>query len=780
MNRTPGTTQRTVGTNAEHESAIKHVTGRARYIDDIPEVSGTLHVAVGMSPYAKATIKSMDLSNVRQATGVVDVITAGDVPGSIDVGAVYPGDQLLAKASVEFVGQAIFAVAANSLDEAKRAVLLAEITFEIGEPVLCIQDALERSEFLLPTRQYVLGDAEAALDSAPHRLRGEQLIRGQEHFYLEGQIAMAIPGEDGGVFVYSSSQHPTEGQKLIAKVLGVDQNLVQVETRRMGGGFGGKETQAAPLGCLAALFAVRTGKAVKYRMPRQDDMVQTGKRHDFWNRYDCSFGDNGLLHGVKMQLAGLCGCTADLSEGIVDRAMFHADNAYFLNNAEITGYRCKTNTVSNTAFRGFGGPQGMMLAESMMDDIARHLQLDPLDVRKTNLYSEGRSETPYHQQVEQHLIADLIDELETTSQYRQRREAINAFNAKDGQFRKGLALTPVKFGISFTANHLNQAGALVHVYTDGSILVNHGGTEMGQGLHTKICQVVAEAFGVTLDSIRISASRTDKVANTSPTAASAGTDLNGMAALDAVNQIKTRMEVFLAEHFNVVADDIEFADDQVWVGGDAPETLTFVDAVNLAYLNRVQLWSSGFYKTPDIHFDKEAGSGTPFYYFAHGAAVSEVVVDTLTGEYRVTQVDILQDVGDSINPAIDIGQIEGGFVQGMGWLTTEELLWDDTGRLISDSPANYKIPTAYDVPDAFNVRLFNRANHKPTIYRSKAVGEPPLMLAISVWCALRDACASVADYKFNTLVNSPATPEQVYYAIQSAKQASLLSKTEQG
>ncbi|MGK0473682.1 MAG: xanthine dehydrogenase large subunit [Candidatus Azotimanducaceae bacterium] len=766
MSQSQNTVKRTVGKDIEHESAVKHVTGRAHYIDDIPEVQGTLHVAVGMSPYAKATIKSMDLSKVRQSVGVVDVITADDVQGSTDVGPVYPGDQLLAKVSVEFVGQAVFAVAANSLDEAKRAVLLADIEYDIGEPILSIQDALERSDFLLPTRQYRLGDAEAALANAPHRLKGEQLIRGQEHFYLEGQIAMAIPGEDGSVFVYSSTQHPTEGQKLIAKVLGIDQNLVQVETRRMGGGFGGKETQAAPLGCLAALFAVRTGKAAKYRMPRQDDMVQTGKRHDFWNRYDCSFDDDGQLRGVKMQLAGLCGCTADLSEGIVDRAMFHADNAYFLNNAEITGYRCKTNTVSNTAFRGFGGPQGMMLAESMMDDIARHLELDPLDVRKTNLYSEGRSETPYHQQVEQHVIADLMDELESTSQYRQRRADIKAFNAEDGQFRKGLALTPVKFGISFTAIHLNQAGALVHVYTDGSILVNHGGTEMGQGLHTKICQVVAEAFGVSLDSIRISASRTDKVNNTSPTAASAGTDLNGMAALDAVNQIKTRMAGFLAEHFDVPAGDIEFNDDQVSAGD---ETLTFVDAVKLSYMNRVQLWASGFYKTPDIHFDKEAGTGTPFYYFAHGAAVSEVVVDTLTGEYRVTQVDILQDVGDAINPAIDIGQIEGGFVQGMGWLTTEEILWDDTGRLISNSPANYKIPTAYDVPDAFNVRLYNRANHKPTIYRSKAVGEPPLMLAISVWCALRDACASVADYRFNPLVNSPATPEQVYYAIQSAK-----------
>ncbi len=407
------------------------------------------------------------------------------------------------------------------------------------------------------------------------------------------------------------------------------------------------------------------------------------------------------------------------------------------------------------------------MVESMMDDIARHLELDPLDVRKTNLYGEGGSETPYHQQVEQHILEDLIQQLEDSSDYRARREAIKEYNSEQGQFRKGLALTPVKFGISFTAIHLNQAGALVHIYTDGSILLNHGGTEMGQGLHTKISQVVANGFGVSLDRVQISPSRTDKLPNTSPTAASSGTDLNGMAALDAVNQIRDRLVEFLTEHFKIAAGDINFANDEVSVGD---KTLSFDEVIQLAFFNRVQLSASGFYKTPDIHFDKEKGSGTPFYYFAHGAACSEVIVDTLTGEYRVSRVDILHDVGDSLNPAIDIGQIEGGFIQGMGWLTTEELLWDDTGKLISNSPANYKIPTAYDVPDAFNVELYKAPNHKPTIYRSKAVGEPPLMLAISVWCALRDACASVADYKLSPKLNSPATPEQVYFAIQEAKQ----------
>lgn len=754
-----------IGVDKNHESAVKHVTGKASYIDDITEAKGTLHIAVGQSPHARARIKSMNLDKVRSAQGVVDLVTADDVPGTIDVGPIYSGDLLLTNDIVEFMGQTIFAVAATTLDAAKRAVLLAEIEYEVETPITTIQQALEHQEFVLPTRQFRLGDAEQGLQSAPHRLSGEQTVRGQEHFYLEGQIAMAMPDEDGGMLIYSSTQHPTDIQKLVARVLDVDMHLIQVETRRMGGGFGGKESQAAPLGCLSALFALRTGQTVKYRMPRQDDMVQTGKRHDFWNRFDVGFDDKGELLGVKMELAGLCGCTADLSEGIVDRAMFHADNAYFLNQAQITGYRCKTNTVSNTAFRGFGGPKGMMMVESMMDDIARHLKLDPLDVRKSNLYAEGRDTTPYHQQVEQHIIGDLIEQLETSSDYRSRREAIQAYNAEQGQFRKGLAMTPVKFGISFTAIHLNQAGALVHIYTDGSILLSHGGTEMGQGLHTKICQVVANGFGVSLDRVQISASRTDKVPNTSPTAASSGTDLNGMAALDAVNQIRDRMIEFLSEHFETDAESITFGNDQVTVGN---QTLSFNEAVSLSFMNRVQLSASGFYKTPDIHFDKEKGRGTPFYYFAHGAACSEVIVDTLTGEYRISRVDVLHDVGDSINPAIDIGQIEGGFVQGMGWLTTEELLWDDKGKLISNSPANYKIPTAYDVPDEFNVALYKEPNHKPTIYRSKAVGEPPLMLAISVWCALRDACASISGYEFNPQLNSPATPEQVYFAMQEA------------
>ena len=755
-----------VGVNTKHDSSIKHVIGTANYVDDIAEPRGMLFVATGLSTMAHARILSLDLDSVKNSKGVVDVIVHDDIPGDPDVSPVYTGDLLLAKDLVSYVGQPLFAVAATTQRLAQQAVRKAVVEYEQLEAVLTSKAALKQSSFVLPTRTFFMGDADAQMNAAPNKLEGEQMVRGQEHFYLEGQVALVIPLEDGGVHVHASSQHPSEVQKLVASVLGVNLNQVQTEVRRMGGGFGGKESQAAIPGCMAAVFAIRNNCAVKYRMPRHDDMVQTGKRHDFWNRYRCGFDDAGRLLGVDMELAGLCGFSADLSEGIVDRAMFHADNAYYLNAARIVGYRCKTNTVSNTAFRGFGGPKGMMAVEAMMEDVALSLGKDPLDVRKVNLYAPGRDETPYGQKVEQHILRTLIDQLEASSDYRARRESIVAFNKaaneKSSPLLKGISLTPVKFGISFTSTHLNQAGALMHVYTDGSIQINHGGTEMGQGLHTKIAQIVAQTLGIDYARITVTSTRTDKVPNTSPTAASSGTDMNGMAAQDAATQIRDRLTVFLADHFNTEPVNIHFANDCINVAGASH---AFADMVQLAYMNRVQLSATGFYKTPDVHFDKQAGKGHPFYYYACGAAVSEVLVDRMTGEYKVTQVDILHDVGDSINPAIDIGQIEGGFVQGMGWLTTEELLWDDTGRLISNSPANYKIPTAYDVPENFNVELFAAQNHKPTIYRSKAVGEPPLMLAISVWCALRDACAASADYKIAPKLNSPATFEQVYWAI---------------
>ena len=760
----------------QHESAIKHVTGKAQYIDDIPEWPNQLHVATGKSIHAHARVKKLDLEEVRKTIGVIDVITYADIPGDGDVGAVYSGDPLLANGLVEFVGQPIFAVAATSLEIAKRAVELAIVEYEVLEAAITPQQAMANSSFVLPQKSFTQGNAAAAIADAPRKIKGEQYVRGQEHFYLEGQICQCMPTEDQGVHVISSSQHPTEVQKLVAKVLAISLNQVQVEVRRMGGGFGGKESQAAALACTAAIFARRNQRPVKFRMPRQDDMVQTGKRHDFWNKYEVGFDDEGMILGVNMDLAAMCGYSPDLSEGIVDRAMFHADNSYYFEHVSITGYRCKTNTVSNTAFRGFGGPKGMMAAEGMIEDIARQIGKDPLDVRKANLYREGRDRTPYGQIVEQHVLGRLVTQLEESSSYRLRRDNIVRYNqvaADNGtHLRKGLALTPVKFGISFTANHLNQAGALVHVYTDGSIHLNHGGTEMGQGLHTKVAQVAARAMGVSLDQIQVTATRTDKVPNTSPTAASSGTDLNGMAVLDAVEQIKFRITKFCSEHFECEQINVSIANDTVRIereadsGNDNTQEFPFAEIVKLAYMSRVQLSAAGFYKTPKISFDFKSQTGQPFFYFANGAAVTEVIVDIRTGEYRIPRVDILHDVGESLNPALDIGQIEGGYIQGMGWLTTEELKWDNEGKLASNSPANYKIPSAYDTPSIFNVALFDEANTEDTIYRSKAVGEPPLMLGISAWCALRDACASISDYTISPKMNAPATSEEVYRCIQ--------------
>lgn len=753
-----------------HESAIKHVTGQAVYIDDMPEWPNELHVATGLSTEAHADIVSINLDKVRAYPGVVDVIVQADIPGEVDVSPVLSGDLLLAGDFVHFIGQAIFAVAATSLRAAKQAVALAEIEYKPREATLHPRQSLERQEFVLPTHTISCGDAKGALESAPNKLKSDMYIKGQEHFYLEGQISVATPNEDGGVQVFASSQHPAEVQKLVARVLGLPVAQVLVEVRRMGGGFGGKESQAAVLGCMAAVLAVRNRCPVKYRMPRQDDMVQTGKRHDFWNSYEVGFSNEGEIIAAEYDMVGKCGCTADLSDGVVDRAMFHADNAYFLPNARISGYRGKTHTVSNTAFRGFGGPKGVILAENVIEEIACAVGKDALDIRKLNCYQGEKNTTPYGQKIEDDVLLSLIEELETSSDYRARREAIKAFNKKNPFLKKGLALTPVKFGISFTSKHLNQGGALLHIYTDGSVHVSHGGTEMGQGLYTKVAQIVAKAFGIDYQRVNVGSTRTDKVPNASPTAASAGTDLNGMAALDAAMTIKSRLQEFAMEHFAIAADEFAIEDDQVILGS---ETMGFPEFIKLAYMNRVSLSSTGFYKTPKIGYDRKAAKGRPFLYFANGAAVSEVIVDTFTGEYKVTQVDILHDVGESINADIDIGQIEGAFVQGMGWLTSEELSWDEKGRITTNSPANYKIPTSADIPEKFNVKLFDRPNSEESVYRSKAVGEPPLMLGISVWCALKDACAAVADHKISPPLAVPATPEAVFYAMQAAKETSL-------
>ena len=773
-----------VGTAKKHESAELHVSGAALYIDDRPELQGQLHAAVGKSSFAHAMITSIDLSAVKAADGVIAVITVNDVPGQIDIGPVFKGDPVLApidgKGVVQYVGQPIFAVAATSFQLAKKAVLLAKISYQELTPVLTVKAALAQQNFVRPSYTMQRGDADTAIKNASHQLTGEISIGGQEHFYLEGQVSSVEPTEEGGMMVYSSSQHPSEVQKLVAEVLALPINKVTVDTRRMGGGFGGKETNAAPWACIAALLANATNKPVKLRLSRTDDMEMTGKRHPFENSYHIGFDNNGLIDGANITVNGNCGYSPDLSDAIVDRAMFHSDNAYYLNNAKVTGNRCKTNTVSHTAFRGFGGPQGMMTIEMAMDDIARALGKDPLAIRKLNLYAgmndpkniknNDRNITHYHQMVEHNNLPEIIDTLEKSSDYQQRRQQITQFNKTNPILKKGIALTPVKFGISFTVQHLNQAGALVHIYTDGTIHLNHGGTEMGQGLFTKVAQIVAEEFKVNVDTVGVSATRTDKVPNTSPTAASSGTDLNGKAAQNAAKTIKQRLITFATEHFNIGAEQVIFANSTVQLGDHC---LSFAEFVQLAYMNRVSLSATGFYKTPKIHFDRASAKGRPFFYFANGAAVSEVIIDTLTGEYKLLRTDILQDVGTSLNPAIDKGQIEGGFVQGLGWLTTEELMWNEKGRLLSNNPATYKIPAITDIPVDFRVELLkNDPNREQTIYNSKAVGEPPLMLAISVWSALRDAISSVSNYKVSPQLDTPTTPERILFAVMATQDKS--------
>ena len=747
----------------KHESAIRQVSGSARYVDDIPAPASLCYASAGVTNVASGTLTSLDLSAVKQSPGVIDVITVSDIPGHTDIGPVFGGDPILLDKEVKFHGQPVFAVLAETQEQARVAATKATMSFAEAEAILTTDEALAADAKVRPTHEFGRGDVSNTLQSAPLTASGHLSVGGQEHMYLEGQVSLAIPEEEDRMSIFTSSQHPSEVQKLVAEVLDVKLHRVAVDMRRMGGGFGGKESQAAQWACLAAVFALRTRRAVKMRLPRMMDMQVTGKRHPFENDYEIAFNETGKMLGAKVTVAGNCGHSPDLSDAIVDRAMFHVDNAYQLGNTQVTGHRLKTNIVSHTAFRGFGGPQGLIMAELMMDVVARKTGLDPLSVRKLNLYGpENGTVTPYGMPLEQDILADLIGKLEADSNYWQRREEIKAFNIASPIIKKGLALTPVKFGISFTAKHLNQAGALLHIYTDGSIQINHGGTEMGQGLHTKIGQIVAHEFGVTLDNIEVTATRTDKVPNTSPTAASSGTDLNGKAAQNACITIKERLAGFFAEQFNVPAEDVIFAAGQVSAGG---HHLPFTQLIQNAYMARISLSATGYYRTPKIYYDRETGSGRPFFYFANGAAVSEVSVDTLTGEYTLDKVDILHDVGTSLNPAIDRGQIEGGFIQGMGWLTTEDLRWDDSGRLISNNMATYKIPAIGDTPAHFNVALFDRPNAEDSIYHSKAVGEPPFMLAISVWCAIKDAIASLADYKVDPNLPAPATPEKVLMAI---------------
>ncbi|WP_112873117.1 xanthine dehydrogenase molybdopterin binding subunit [Paracoccus endophyticus] len=752
-----------------HDSAVLHVTGQADYTDDLPEPVGTLHACLGLSQIAHGRIRSMDLDPVRAAPGVVGVLTAADLPGHNDVSPQGRGDDpILADGVVQFWGQPVFAVIAETRDQARRAAALARIDYD---PLPHLLDPIAARDggagYVTPPLTLTRGDADAALAAAPRRIDGRFAIGGQDHFYLEGQIALAIPGERDEIALHVSTQHPTEVQHMVAHALGVPAAAVVVTVRRMGGGFGGKETQMNLFACVAAIAAKRWRRAVKLRPDRDDDMTATGKRHDFVVDYSVGFDDDGRILGVTGDYYARCGFSADLSGPVTDRALFHGDNAYFYPAVRLRSHPIKTNTVSNTAFRGFGGPQGVITAERMIEDIAYALDRDPLDVRRANLYRDGDL-TPYHQPVEDMILPRLLDELEASSDYRRRRQAVLDWNARmqagDGPIRRGIALTPVKFGISFTATHFNQAGALVHVYADGSIHLNHGGCEMGQGLHVKVAQVVADAFQVDLGLVHVTRTATDKVPNTSATAASTGTDLNGMAALDACGQIRARLVAFACAAKGLTPDQVRFADGCVHMGG---ESMRWSEFIETAYLARVHLSAAGFYRTPKIHWDRTTGRGRPFYYFAYGAAVTEVSVDTLSGEYVIERADILHDAGRSLNPAIDIGQIEGGYVQGVGWLTSEELWWDAQGRLRTHAPSTYKIPLAGDRPRVFNVaRADWSENREMTIKRSKAVGEPPFMLGISAFQAIGMAVASVANYRENPRLDAPATPERVLMAVE--------------
>ncbi|MCW5298171.1 xanthine dehydrogenase molybdopterin binding subunit [Herbaspirillum lusitanum] len=769
-----------VGKPHPHESAILHVTGEATYTDDIVELQGTLHAALGLSGKAHAKLRSIDLSKVKASVGVVAVYTAADIPGENQCGAIIKDDPVLAEDLVQYVGQPIFVVIADSHDNARRAARLAVIDYEELPAVLTPRAAHAAESYVLPPMHLTRGNPSEAFNTAPHKLKGKFDVGGQEQFYLEGQISYAIPKEGRGMHVYCSTQHPSEMQHHIAEVLHVSSHDVLVECRRMGGGFGGKESQSALWACAAAVAAVRLRRPIKLRADRDDDMIVTGKRHCFAYDYEIGYDDNGRIVAAKIDMVSRAGFSADLSGPVATRAVCHFDNAYYLSDVEIHAMCGKTNTQSNTAFRGFGGPQGAIAIEYIIDEIARNLGKDALDVRRANFYGssdadgpDARNTTHYGQKVEDNVIQALVSELERTSQYQERRQTIKAFNAGNTILKRGLALTPVKFGISFNVPHLNQAGSLVHVYTDGSVLVNHGGTEMGQGLNTKVAQVVANALGLPLERVRCTATDTSKIANTSATAASTGSDLNGKAAQDAALQIRARLAQVAAERFNTDVSEVRFADGMVSAGTSSTASVTFEELVMQAYLKRVQLWSDGFYSTPKVHWNSKTMNGHPFFYFAYGAAVAEVVIDTLTGEWRLIRADSLYDAGESLNPAIDIGQVEGGFIQGMGWLTTEELWWNKDGKLMTHAPSTYKIPAVSDCPTDFRTQLFKNSNVSDTIHRSKATGEPPLLLPFSVFLAIRDAVSAVGEHRVNPPLRAPATSEAILDAIDAVKAAQL-------
>jgi len=759
------------------ESARKHVSGQAVFIDDILLNERALSGRVVYSPFARARIKAIDRSAAQETQGVYAVLTAKDIPGSNNLGPIQKDEPCLAEGEVRFIGQAVCLIAAKNEATCRLAEERLKITYEPLQPVLTIEEALAAGKMFEPERKIVRGDAGNALRRAPHVLKGALQTGAQEHWYFETQIAISAPGEDDEMHIISSTQNPSETQAIIADLLAVRRNDITVEVRRMGGAFGGKETQAHHIAAWAALLAKKTGRPVKIRLSRDDDQIMTGKRHPFLIRYEVGFDEQGRLLALKIELNSNGGAASDLSFPILERAMFHADNAYFIPHMLVTGRVWKTNLPPNTAFRGFGGPQGVAGIETIIDRIARFLKKDALEIRRLNFYDEKeRHTTHYGQKVENNHLMQIYNQLMESSAYFKRRKAVQAFNTQNEFYKKGLAAVPVKFGISFTNSILNQAGALVNVYQDGTVLVNHGGTEMGQGLNTKIKQIAAAEFGLTPDKIKLSPTDTSKVPNTSATAASTGSDLNGMAVKNAVDKLKERIAFVLSLYFNedktqaaTLPGHIMFRDNRVFDATNAERTLSFKEAVGICYVNRVSLSATGYYRTPGIHFDFNQGRGKPFHYFAFGMAVSEVLLDTLTGYQKILRSDILHDVGDSINPAIDLGQVEGAFVQGLGWCTTEVIKWDKEGHLLNYSPDTYKIPALGDIPEDFRVRLLEGVPNTAAIRKSKAVGEPPFILGLSVWLAIKDAVSAVAGHRFEPLFALPASDEVILKAVEDLR-----------
>jgi len=751
-----------------HESGVKHVSGKAYYTDDIPEPPGTLCGAIGWSKKANAIIKKINLDEVIKSEGVATVVVADDIVGRNDVGPVYDGDPIFPK-KAEYYGQPLYAVAATTTELARKAALKAKISYETLKPIITIKEALKKKSFVLKGKIIKKGEALKAIENSAHRLKGNFTTGSQEHFALEGQVAFVIPQEDNDFKVFSKTQHPSETQQIIAKMLNQKSNTITVETRRLGGSFGGTETQSFIFAAICTLLAKKTKRAVKLRMDRDDDIIITGKRHDFYSEYEVGFDELGVIKGLRLKLASRCGISPDLSEAINDRALLHIDNAYYLENVLVENYLCKTNTASNTAFRGFGGNQGMMAIENIIDHISISLKKDPAEIRRRNFYQKKKKNiTHYNMKIEDNVIQEIFDQLIKSSNYKSRQLSIKKFNSESKYIKKGIALTPVKFGISFTTWHLNQAGALVHIYcNDGTVEVNTGAIEMGQGTYTKIAQLAAHAFGIPFNKIKVSATRTDKVPNTSGSAASSTTDLNGAAALNAISKIKMNLATYVKGKYKIKNSEGIYENGMVKFKG---KSFKFNKLIKEAYLNRVSLSSSGFYATPKIHFDRKTFKGRPFLYFCYSAAVTEVMIDTLTGENKILRADILHDAGKAINPAIEMGQIEGGYVQGAGWLGCEEVNWKSNGQITTHSPSTYKIPAVSDMPEQFNAEIFKKGkNIENVINKSKTTGEPPLMNSMSYFFAIKNAIASIGNYTLNPNLDAPATPEKILMSIKDLK-----------